>query len=156
MKFQFSSWTNTIHLVYSQVRIYLDSDVWTSPNSGFSSLQCFARPFLPLQTQGTHTVPLKAVHTQVITLPPQMMQYAFDHELFQSLSIPFTPSFYRLILISSVQTMLLSKSNQAFLFWSLLSGLHPEVNPLYLLSQSLLFMVDLDNEMPTSWRVFFT
>ncbi|MEE6520268.1 hypothetical protein FKM82_018107 [Ascaphus truei] len=37
-----------------------------------------------------------------------------------------------------------------------MNGLQLVVNPLYLLSWSLLFMVDLDNDMPTSWRVFFT
>lgn len=37
-----------------------------------------------------------------------------------------------------------------------MSGLQIAVNPLYLLSWSLLFMVDLDIDTPSSWRVLFT
>ena len=50
--------------------------------------------------------------------------------------------------------MSFSKSNLAFLFLRLMSGLHCAVNPLYSLPCSLVFMIDLDIDMPTSLRVF--
>lgn len=45
--------------------------------------------------------------------------------------------------------LLLAKSNQPFLFLRLMNSLHLAVNPLYLLSCSLIFMVDLDID---TWR----
>ncbi len=47
----------------------------------------------------------------------------------------------------------LTKSNLVFLFLNVTSGLHLVVNPLYLHSRCLL-IVDFDNDMPTSSRVF--
>lgn len=51
--------------------------------------------------------------------------------------------------------MLLAKSNFAFLFLRLTTGLHQVVIPLYLLSYSLQFIVDLELGTPTSWRALF-
>ncbi len=52
------------------------------------------------------------------------------------------------------------RSGLAFLdvFWQSLIWpcLHLVVNPLYLLSWSLLLIVDFDSDTSTSWRVFFT
>lgn len=47
----------------------------------------------------------------------------------------------------------LAKSDLAFLFLRLMSDLHLAVIPLSSLSCSLLFLVDLDSDTPTSWRV---
>lgn len=46
----------------------------------------------------------------------------------------------------------LAKSDLAFLFLRLMSDLHLAVIPLSSLSCSLLFLVDLDSDTPTSWR----
>ncbi len=72
----------------------------------------------------------------------------------------FFPSFwYRLILISAVQKMLFQKwfgFCRIFFFWQSLIWpcLHLVVNPLFLLSWSLLLIVDFDSDTPAPWRVF--
>ena len=135
----------------------------------------FIRLLLSSVTSSINTsdpVPLEARHAHVITLPPPF--FTDDVVSVGSWAVPslihtyFFPSFwYRLIWVSSVQRMLfqnragffrcfLAKSNLAFLFLRLMNGLHLVVNPLYLFMWSLPFMVHLDNDMPTSWRLFFT
>ena len=116
-------------------------------------------------------VPLAAMHAQAITLSTvlQMMWYALDHELYHAFSILFSChhsgrvwSWFHLSRESSSWTVMafldvfLAKSNLAFLFLRLMSSLHLAVSPLYLLSWSLLFMVDWDIDTRTSWRVLFT
>lgn len=49
----------------------------------------------------------------------------------------------------------LAKFSLAFLFSRRMSGLHHAVNPLYLLLCSFLFMVALNIDTPTSWRMLF-
>ncbi len=64
---------------------------------------------------------------------------------------------YRLILISVVQRMLFQMCSGFFrCFWQSLIWpyLHLVVNPLCLTSWSLLFIVDFDSDMSSSWRVF--
>lgn len=51
--------------------------------------------------------------------------------------------------------MFLVKSKLAFLSLKLINGLHLVVKPLYLLSLSLHFMVDLDTDKPTPWNVLY-
>ncbi len=74
----------------------------------------------------------------------------------------FFPSFwYRLILISAAQRMLLLKWS-GFLFFFILDVFWQSliwpclVNPLYLLWRSLILIVDFDIDSFTSWRVFFS
>lgn len=50
----------------------------------------------------------------------------------------------------------LAKSLMSFLFLKCINGWHPVVNSLYLLLWGVLFIVDLDYDMPSSWRMCLT
>ncbi len=112
----------------------------------------------------SNQVPLEAMHVHAITLlhhASQMMLYALDHELFQAFSILFSSQ------DSGTGWSYFQPSKECFfrsglaildVFWQSLIWpcLHLVVNPLYLLSWSLLLIVDFDSNTPAFWRVFFT
>jgi len=168
-----------VHLYYETLYyenpINLTAFSWIWADSMSLNTSEFIRLLLSCVTSLINTsvpVPLAAMHAQAshfLCCVLQMSWYALDHELFHTFSILFSchhpgrgwcwfhlskECFSRTVL--AFFRCFLAKSNPAFLFLRLMSGLHLAVNPLYLLSWGLLFMVDLNIDTPASWRVLFT
>ncbi len=136
--------SSLLHLTESGQRVYLYTSefFWLLLSSVTSSLNT------------SNPVPLEAMHAHAITLlhhVSQMILCAFDHELFQSFSVLFLS----VILVQVDLNFSCPKNAFPDVFGSLIRPcLHLVVSPLYLLSWSLLLIVDFVSDTPTSWRVF--